>query len=96
MIIQIIFQFIPQVFAVFAIRMFRKEIEVPFRMWLYPLPALIALVGWIYVGISPDQRQNIGTALILMVMGVAAYGLRAKFLNLWPLEKASRSATGHS
>jgi len=96
MIIQIIFQFVPQVFAIFAIRMFRKEIEVPFRMWLYPLPALIAFVGWIYVGISPDQRQNIGTALVLMVVGVGAYFIRAKFLNLWPLEKASRSAAVRS
>ena len=96
MIIQIIFQFIPQVFAVFAIRMFRKEVKVPFRMWLYPLPALIALVGWIFVGISPDQRQNIGTALILVVVGVAAYFVRARFLSLWPLEKASRTASGQS
>lgn len=92
MIIQIIFQFIPQVIAVFAMRMYRKEIPLPFRMWLYPLPALIALVGWIYVGITPDQRQNIGTAVVLVILGVGAYLIRARLLNSWPLEKASSSA----
>ena len=93
MIIQIIFQFIPQVIAIFAMRMFRKEIDQPFRMWLYPVPALVALVGWIYVGISPDQRQNIGTAVVLFAMGVGVYLIRARLANAWPLERASRSAT---
>jgi basic amino acid/polyamine antiporter, APA family len=92
MIIQIIFQFIPQVIAVFAMRMFRKEIKLPFHMWLYPLPALIALVGWVYVGITPDQRQNIGTALVLVVLGVGAYLVRARLVNIWPLEKTAKSA----
>lgn len=94
MIIQIIFQFIPQVIAVFAMRMLRKEIELPFRMWLYPIPALVALVGWIYVGISPDQRQNIGTALVLVILGLGAYLLRARMLNIWPIAKVSQSAAG--
>jgi amino acid transporter len=96
MIIQIIFQFIPQVIAVFAVRMFRREIELPFRMWLYPLPALVALLGWIYVGISPDQRQNIGTALVLVLFGVGAYLIRARLIKSWPLVKASRSAASQS
>jgi amino acid transporter len=96
MIIQIIFQFIPQVIAVFAVRMFRREIELPFRMWLYPLPALVALLGWIYVGISPEQRQNIGTALVLVLLGVSAYLIRARLIKGWPLMKTSRSATRQS
>jgi len=96
MIIQIIFQFLPQVIAIFAMRMFRKEIELPFRMWLYPVPALVALIGWIYVGISPDQRQNIGTALVLVVLGVGAFLIRAKLVKGWPLARASRSASSQA
>ena len=87
MIIQIVFQFIPQIFAIFAIRRYRKAIELPYHMWLYPVPALIALVGWIYVAATPEQRQNIGTALILLVLGLGAYLLRARAVRIWPFAK---------
>ena len=73
MIIQIVFQFVPQVVAVFAIRMYRKEIPRPYGMWLYPLPALVALAGWTYIAATPEQRQFLGTALALMLLGLALH-----------------------
>lgn len=73
MIIQIVFQFIPQVLAVFAIRKCRRQIALPFHMWLYPVPALVALIGWIYVATAPEQHENIGTALILLLLGIGAF-----------------------
>jgi len=81
MIIQIVFQFIPQVFAIFAMRLYRKEIQRPFEMWLYPVPAIVALVGWIYVAATPDQSQYLGTAVILLLLGLVAYFLRARVLK---------------
>jgi amino acid transporter len=93
MMIQIIFQFIPQILALFAIRKYRKEITLPFRMWLYPIPALVALVGWIFVAISPEQRRNIGVALILLSLGVIAYFLRAKAAKIWPFMQAQPRST---
>jgi amino acid transporter len=89
MIIQIVFQFIPQVFAIFAVRRYRREIALPFRMWLYPLPALIALIGWTYVAATPDQRQYLGTAFILLLLGLGVYFLRARVMKSWPLEDSS-------
>jgi amino acid transporter len=86
MIIQIVFQFIPQVIAIFAIRLYRKEIALPFKMWLYPLPAVVALIGWIYLAATPDQRQYLGTAAILLLLGLVAYFVRARILKSWPLE----------
>ena len=87
MIIQIVFQFVPQVMAIFAIRIYRKEIPRPYRMWLYPVPALIALIGWIYVAATPDQRQYLGSALVLLVVGLGAYFLRARAVRSWPLNQ---------
>ena len=58
-------------------------------MWLYPLPALVALVGWIYVAATPDQRQNLGTALILLILGLAAYYLRARAVKIWPFAQSN-------
>jgi amino acid transporter len=92
MITQIVFQFIPQIIAVFAIRLYRKEIHRPYRMWLYPAPAIIALIGWIYVAATPDQRQYLGTALLLLLLGLAAYLLRARLTRLWPFHDAGQNA----
>ena len=92
MIIQIVFQFIPQVLAIFAIRIYRKEIVRPYRMWLYPIPGVIALVGWIYVAATPDQRQYLGSALVLLVFGLAAFLIRAKAVRRWPFSELAPSS----
>jgi amino acid transporter len=92
MIIQIVFQFIPQVMAIFAIRLYRKEIVRPYGMWLYPLPGIVALIGWIYVAATPDQRQYLGTALVLLVVGLAAYLVRARSAKFWPFSELAPSS----
>jgi amino acid transporter len=94
MITQIVFQFIPQIFAVFAIRVFRKQIQRPYGMPLYPVPAVIALVGWVYVAASPEQRQYLGTAIVLLTLGLAVYLLRARAVRSWPFgaEKSRETA----
>jgi hypothetical protein len=91
MITQIIFQFIPQIFAVFALHLYRKDIPRPYRMWLYPLPALVALVGWAYVASTPDQRQFVGSAAVLLVLGIGGYLLRAKASGSWPMAAPRQS-----
>ena len=93
MIIQIVFQFIPQIFAVFAIRMYRKEIHRPYGMWLYPFPAIIALAGWICVAATPEQRHFLDTALVLLLLGLGAYFLRARALRSWPFAPAENRST---
>jgi amino acid transporter len=90
MIIQIVFQFIPQIAAVFAIRMYRKEIHRPYGMWLYPVPALVALAGWIYVATTPEQRQFLDTAVLLMLFGLGAYLLRSRAVRSWPFTPAEK------
>jgi amino acid transporter len=46
--VRIVIQFIGQIFALHAVRRERKH-RLPFRMWLYPLPSLVALCGWVYL-----------------------------------------------
>jgi APA family basic amino acid/polyamine antiporter len=46
---RILIQFIGQIVAVHLLREHRRDIERPFKIWLYPLPSLIALLGWLYV-----------------------------------------------
>ena len=48
--------------------------DFPFRMWLYPLPSLIALTGWLYIfATSGWGFAALGVAT--MVAGVLAYGV---------------------
>jgi hypothetical protein len=43
----VLVQSIAQIVALFVMRA-RGE-RAPYRMWLYPLPALVALAGWAYI-----------------------------------------------
>ncbi len=50
--VQILLQFIWQCAAVILLRRYRPDVVKPFRMWLYPLPALVSLAMWIYIFLS--------------------------------------------
>jgi len=47
--VQILLQFVWQCAAVILLRRYRPDIAKPFRMWLYPLPALVSLAMWLYI-----------------------------------------------
>lgn len=74
---------IGQAIAVIVIRRYRPEIKLPFKMWLYPLPALIALAGWIYI-LGTNQWQIAAWGLALMLVGIGAYLWQAKLRHEWP------------
>jgi amino acid transporter len=38
-----------QVIALQYLRKHRPDIARPFRMWLYPVPSIIAFLGWVYI-----------------------------------------------
>jgi amino acid transporter len=50
--VQILLQFIWQCAAVILLRRYRPDVAKPFRMWLYPLPALVSLAMWIAIFFS--------------------------------------------
>jgi amino acid transporter len=85
-VIQTIARDIAQVFAVTLIRRLRPDINRPFKMWLYPLPSIIAFAGWIYI-LSTNGVKFIALGLGLMVVGVAAYLWQARLKNEWPFDK---------
>ena len=45
----VLIQGVVQVVALTVLRRRQPSLKRPYRMWLYPLPAIIALVGWAYV-----------------------------------------------
>ena len=69
---RILIQFIGQVAAVRFLRSHRPDIERPFKIWLYPLPSLVALVGWSFLFVTSNwQFQVFG--LGTLAAGCAAF-----------------------
>ena len=74
--VRILVQFVAQIIGLHVLRTTRPEVVLPFRMWLYPLPSLLALGGWLFVlGTRAD--------LLWMVFGVLASGVAVFFFFLW-------------
>lgn len=74
---QIVTQFAAQCVAVILIRRYRPDIRRPFSMYLYPVPALIALAGWVFILISSEKRF-IAAGLATVAVAVVAYYIRAR------------------
>jgi amino acid transporter len=71
---RILIQFVGQIATVVYMRT-RPDLrdKMPFRMWLFPLPAIVALVGWLFVlGTSPHHTLIYGLASLLVGVGVFA------------------------
>jgi amino acid transporter len=78
---RILIQFIGQIFAVHLLRKNAPDMPRPFKIWLYPLPNLIALIGWIFIFATTDVK------VILFGLGSLALGVVAFFLWSWRLSK---------
>jgi amino acid transporter len=70
--VQIVSQFIWQCAGVMLLRRYRKDVPQPFMMWLYPIPAIVALGLWIYVFVSAPASGML-FAVGFVAVGVAAY-----------------------
>jgi APA family basic amino acid/polyamine antiporter len=68
---RILIQFIGQIAAVEVLRKTRPDVPRPFRIWLYPLPSVLALIGWLYVFATS------GWTFVLCGLGVLASGVAA-------------------
>ena len=71
---RIVMQFIGQICGVHFIRTRRPDIARPFRMWLYPLPSLVALAGWSYIFVTSGWRFALYGVLVL-ASGVVAFAV---------------------
>jgi APA family basic amino acid/polyamine antiporter len=92
-VIRILVQFLAQIVGVIVLRVRRPDLPRPFRMWLYPLPALMALGGFIYVLISRKNfLKEIRYAAVLVILGLIIYFIRARLRTEWPFEKAGAVA----
>jgi len=88
LVLQILMKFLPQIAAQVALRR-RPGFPLPFKMWLYPLPLLVALAGWTYIAVTANKGA-VGVGLLLAAAGVSAFLLRARHRREWPFATADR------
>jgi amino acid transporter len=86
-VIRIVIQFLVQAVGLLILRAHHPDAPRPFRMWLYPVPALIAIVGFLFVLI---YRQNflkeMRYAVLILVAGLLIFFVRAWSRREWPFE----------
>jgi APA family basic amino acid/polyamine antiporter len=84
-VIRIIIQFLAQTVGVVVFRIRKPEIQRPFKMWLYPVPAVVSFIGFIYVLISRNNfLKEVRYAAVLIVLGLILYFIRAYKRHEWP------------
>ena len=82
---RILVQFIGQIGAVMWLRRQSPQMERPFRMWLYPLPALIALAGWVFLFATTDGATLL-YALVALAAGIGLFLIWSRWTRRWPFE----------
>jgi amino acid transporter len=81
--VMVLVQSIAQIVALTLLRHRQPHLPRPYRMFLYPLPSLIALAGWVYL------YKSSGTKMMLLSLGWVALGALAfifwaGFEKTWP------------
>jgi amino acid transporter len=72
--VQILLQFIWQCAGVILLRRYRRDIAKPFRMWLYPVPAIVSLAMWLYI-FATAPLAGIVFSTAFLAAAVAAYAI---------------------
>src|SRR5438128_8898138 len=90
-VIRILVQFLAQIAGVIVLRVRRPDLPRPFRMWVYPPPALVALGGFLSVLVHRKNfLKEIRYAAVLVVAGLAIYFIRARLRGEWPFERVEK------
>ena len=80
-------QFVGQAVGLILLHRRWKAERWPFRMWLYPVPVMLAIAGWIAIFISTGSTPMLAS-LVAMTAGILVYLGRARLLRQWPFEEA--------
>jgi len=85
---RILVQFMGQIGAVTLLRKRKPEMNRPYLMWLYPLPSLLALAGWIFL-FATSEPLVIYFGLGTLVLGVLGFVLWSWRVRQWPFSGAA-------
>jgi amino acid transporter len=86
--VMVLVQGLAQIAALFVLRRRQPDLRRPYKMILYPLPALLAALGWVAVYLYADANapglHPIELSLAWLVVGILAYLGWARSRREWP------------
>jgi amino acid transporter len=87
-VIRIIIQFLVQAVGLIVLRVRQPEMPRPFRMWFYPVPALLACAGFIFILFNRvNALKEVRYAVVILTTGLVIYMIRAWKGKEWPFGK---------
>jgi basic amino acid/polyamine antiporter, APA family len=91
-VIRLVLQFLVQAVGLIVFRITHPEAPRPFRMWLYPLPALVAIAGFLFILFNRvNWQKEVRYAAVILIVGLAIYFVRAWRGREWPFGIAESS-----
>ncbi|MGW1501791.1 APC family permease [Streptomyces mirabilis] len=86
--VMVIVQALAQIVALSVLRKRQPTLHRPYKMWLYPIPSLLALVGWLtiygYADKNSPGRHPIEWSLAWVALGCVAFVVWANLEKVWP------------
>ena len=94
-VIRILLQFLVQTVGLLLWRARDPKAPRPFRMWLYPLPALLSICGFLFVLFARERFQKeVRYAAVVLAAGLVVFAWRSWRQRQWPFappQQGSRS-----
>jgi fructoselysine transporter len=82
LVMRLLVQFIGQAVGVMLLRRRLPPERLPFKMWLYPLPAVLTIIGWAALFWATGAARKWG--LLEIALGTIAFLIRARQMQQWP------------
>ena len=87
-VIRLMIQFLAQTVGVILFRVQRPDVPRPFKMWLYPLPAVLALIGYLYVLVMRRAfTKELQYGVVILILGGIVFFLRNWKRKDWPFSR---------
>ena len=86
---RLLVQFIGQAVGVILLRRRWGTARLPFKMWLYPLPAVLTMFGWAWLFWQTGTARKWGLAEI--ALGALAFLIWARKMRQWPFAEVAVS-----
>jgi APA family basic amino acid/polyamine antiporter len=80
---RVLVQFMGQIFAVPLLRKSLPPERRPYSMWLYPLPSVVAFLGWAYIFLTSGAFY-VAVGLLTLMAGLATFLVWAHIGGRWP------------
>jgi basic amino acid/polyamine antiporter, APA family len=85
-VLRLVLQFLLQAVGLIGLRRMHPEVPRPFRMWLYPLPALLAIAGFVLV--LADRMALLARGSVLAAVVALAFLWQSRRTRQWPFARA--------